>query len=56
MFRRKVTVDPELITQDELMDRADLIVIGTPHERYAKLETAKPVIDIWGVTGTGVRV
>ena len=28
----------------------------TPHERYRALATDKPIVDIWGVTGNGVRV
>ena len=51
-----VTTDPRLISHDELMASADVIVIGAPHERYRALETDKPIIDIWGVTGNGVRV
>ena len=31
-------------------------VIGTPHERYRRLVSDKPVVDIWGITGNGVRV
>jgi UDP-N-acetyl-D-mannosaminuronic acid dehydrogenase len=31
-------------------------VIATPHPDYRRLETDKPVADIWNVLGTGVRV
>ena len=51
-----VTTDPRLVPHDELMVTADVIVIGAPHERYRALATDKPIIDIWGVTGNGVRV
>ena len=51
-----VTTDPRLVPHDDLMDIADVIVIGAPHERYRALATDKPIIDIWGVTGNGVRV
>lgn len=51
-----VTTDRRLIPHDELMDTADVIVIGAPHDRYRALATDKPIIDIWGVTGNGVRV
>ena len=51
-----VTTDPRLIPHDELMVTSDVIVIGAPHERYRALATDKPIIDIWGVTGNGVRV
>ena len=51
-----VTTDPKLVPHDVLMAKADVIVIGAPHERYRALMTDKPIIDIWGVTGNGVRV
>lgn len=51
-----VTVDPDLIAEDELLRCADVVVIGAPHERYRQLVTELPVVDIWGITGNGVRV
>jgi UDP-N-acetyl-D-mannosaminuronic acid dehydrogenase len=51
-----VKVDPRLLPQEEVLERSDLIVIGAPHRRYAELEIAKPVVDIWGIRGGGVRV
>ena len=51
-----VKTDPSLVSQDEVMDRADLLVIGAPHRRYAELSTVKPVVDIWDIRGQGVRV
>jgi UDP-N-acetyl-D-mannosaminuronic acid dehydrogenase len=51
-----VTVDSDLLPLEEVLDRSDLLVIGAPHRRYAELVTDKPVIDVWGVRGEGVRV
>jgi len=51
-----VTVDPNLLPQEEVIARSDLLVIATPHPEYRRLETGKPVADIWNVLGTGVRV
>ena len=51
-----VTTDPSLLSHDEVMQRADIVVIAAPHDRYRSLGTDKPVIDIWGLTGDGVRV
>ncbi len=48
--------DARMVDHDLLMSEADVIVIGAPHERYRSLVTDKPVIDIWGITGNGVRV
>jgi UDP-N-acetyl-D-mannosaminuronic acid dehydrogenase len=40
----------------EVLERADLLVIATPHREYAGLVTGKPVADIWGITGRGMRI
>ncbi|MCW2752170.1 MAG: nucleotide sugar dehydrogenase [Aeromicrobium sp.] len=48
--------DPTFVDQDDLLARADVIVIGAPHTTYRDLETAKPVVDIWNVMGEGVRI
>ncbi|MEU7932517.1 nucleotide sugar dehydrogenase [Micromonospora echinofusca] len=49
-------VDERFVDLDEVLRRADLLVIAAPHEQYARLETDKPIIDMWGLTGQGVRV
>jgi UDP-N-acetyl-D-mannosaminuronic acid dehydrogenase len=51
-----VTVDPDLLPYEEVVTRADLLVIGAPHARYADLRTDKPVVDIWNMLGRGVLV
>jgi len=51
-----VTTDPSLVPEEQLLHRADLLIIGAPHRRYAELATVKPVVDIWGVRGNGVTV
>ena len=55
-----VTTDSALTPESEVLERADLLVIGTPHDRYRRLATqvkpTKPIVDIWGITGNGVRV
>lgn len=33
---------------EEVLERADVIVLGTPHSMYRKLSLKKPVIDVWG--------
>ncbi len=45
----------DLLPLPEVVARADLLVVATPQPEYRDLETDKPVADIWGVTGTGVR-
>ena len=48
--------DNGLISEIELLQKSDLIVIGAPHRRYASLEISKPVIDIWSIRGQGVLI
>ena len=51
-----VRVDPDLLPLDDVMARADLLIVGAPHSAYASLPTDKPVVDIWGLLGDGVRL
>jgi UDP-N-acetyl-D-mannosaminuronic acid dehydrogenase len=44
--------DPGLIPAEEVIRRADILFIGAPHKRYAKLDfLGKPVIDVWNLLG-----
>jgi UDP-N-acetyl-D-mannosaminuronic acid dehydrogenase len=53
-------VDGRFVSDEEVLDRADVVVIGAPHPGYRDLvATAAPdkvVVDIWGITGRGVLV
>jgi UDP-N-acetyl-D-mannosaminuronic acid dehydrogenase len=51
-----VTQDKNLLPEQEVLDRSDLLVIATPHRRYADLVTDKPVADIWNVLRSGVKI
>jgi UDP-N-acetyl-D-mannosaminuronic acid dehydrogenase len=51
-----VTVDRNLLPQQEVIARSDLLIIATPHQDYRHLVTDKPVADLWNVLGTGVQV
>ena len=51
-----VNDDEALIGEAELIDRADLVVIGAPHKRYASMPISKPVIDIWNIRKQGVLI
>jgi UDP-N-acetyl-D-mannosaminuronic acid dehydrogenase len=51
-----VTDDPGLLPLEEVVDRSELLLIGAPHRQYAELTTTVPMIDIWGLTGSGTRV
>jgi UDP-N-acetyl-D-mannosaminuronic acid dehydrogenase len=48
--------DDRFVGLDEVLDRADLLVIASPHGQYRSLPTDRPVVDIWGLTGQGVLV
>ena len=48
---------PGLVTQEELIERSDIIVIATPHKVYKQLDYRdKHVVDIWNVRGKGRRI
>ena len=49
-----VTTDPSLLPLERVLE-ADVLIIATPHEQYASLQTDKPVIDIWNLRGEGAR-
>ncbi len=51
-----VTVDPDLVPQEELLSAADIVVIGAPHQRYATLDINKPVVDVFNIRGQGVLI
>jgi UDP-N-acetyl-D-mannosaminuronic acid dehydrogenase len=51
-----VTVDEGLSPLEQVLDRADLVVIGAPHRAYAELTIRQPVVDIWNLRGDGVVV
>jgi UDP-N-acetyl-D-mannosaminuronic acid dehydrogenase len=48
--------DPRFTPLDEVLQRADLLVIAAPHPEYRDLATDKPVADMWGISGRGMRI
>jgi UDP-N-acetyl-D-mannosaminuronic acid dehydrogenase len=48
--------DERFLPLAEVLQRADLLVIAAPHPQYRDLVTDKPVADMWGITGRGMRV
>jgi UDP-N-acetyl-D-mannosaminuronic acid dehydrogenase len=40
--------DPELTPLAEVLERADLLVVGTPHDAYRGLKARQPIIDVTG--------
>jgi UDP-N-acetyl-D-mannosaminuronic acid dehydrogenase len=49
--------DPQLVPVEEVLDRSDVIIVAAPHRAYRELEfNGRDVVDVWGVTGQGIRV
>lgn len=48
--------DPRLIAESRVIEESDVIVIGTPHTRYATLKLKAPVVDIWNIRKQGVKI
>ena len=48
-----VSVDANLISLEEAIEKSDVLIIGAPHNAYKNLVTTKPVIDIWNLLGNG---
>lgn len=46
--------DDRLLPLEDVLERADLLIIAAPHEEYRGLDTATPVIDVWNARGRGV--
>ncbi len=48
--------DERFTPLEEVLARADLLIVAAPHPEYHDLITDKPVADLWGVTGRGTRI
>jgi UDP-N-acetyl-D-mannosaminuronic acid dehydrogenase len=46
--------DARIISAEDLIERSDIVVIGTPHEQYKQIKIDKPVFDIWNMNSNGV--
>ncbi len=52
-----VNDDPDLLPLDEVLERADLLILCTPHPAYRNIKTGeKPIVDVWNFLGKGGRV
>ncbi|MDE0973627.1 MAG: nucleotide sugar dehydrogenase [Candidatus Nanopelagicales bacterium] len=43
--------DLSFVSQEELLQRCDIVVIGAPHTAYKNLEITQPLFDIWKIVG-----
>ena len=45
-----VTVDPELLPLDEVVERSHILILCAPHKSYKHADLrGKPVVDVWGL-------
>jgi UDP-N-acetyl-D-mannosaminuronic acid dehydrogenase len=51
-----VTVDDSLLPLDEVLSRADVLIIAAPHKQYASLAVTAPIVDIWNLRGNGSAI
>ena len=52
----RVTTDPGLLPLQEVLDRAGILIVATPHPEYRELHVEVPVVDLFNVLGAGVRI
>ena len=49
--------DDRLVPVDQVLEQAEILVLGAPHRAYRKLDVGgRDVVDVWGVTGQGIRL
>jgi UDP-N-acetyl-D-mannosaminuronic acid dehydrogenase len=49
--------DPAFLPMEDVIRRSDVLVVGAPHAAYRGLDiNGAEVVDIWGVTGQGIRL
>ncbi|MGQ0679428.1 MAG: nucleotide sugar dehydrogenase [Actinomycetota bacterium] len=51
-----VSNDPGLVPLEEVLERADLLIVGAPHKIYASIRADVPIVDIWNLFQKGVKV
>jgi UDP-N-acetyl-D-mannosaminuronic acid dehydrogenase len=49
-------VDDTLLPLEDVLKKADILIIATPHDEYKDLATDKPIADVWNLEGAGVLV
>lgn len=48
--------DDTLLPLDAVLEKADILILATPHPEYRDLVTTKPVADVWNLRGQGVVI
>ena len=48
--------DKDLVSQEEILRSADLLIIGAPHSAYQDLVVDVPIVDIWNLRKNGSSI
>jgi UDP-N-acetyl-D-mannosaminuronic acid dehydrogenase len=48
--------DDTLLPLEAVLEKADILIVATPHAEYRGLVTDKPVADVWNMLGNGVVI
>lgn len=51
-----LSTEPNLLPLETVLEKADLLIVATPHPEYKNLKVSKPLADIWNVAGLGSLV
>ena len=51
-----VTSDTSLLPLEQVIEKSDIIIIGSPHQQYKNLKISKPTVDVWNILGNGTLV
>ncbi|MBW9119441.1 nucleotide sugar dehydrogenase [Microbacterium trichothecenolyticum] len=50
------SVDSTLLPLEDVLERADILIVATPHSEYRDIATDKPIADVWNLMGNGVLI
>jgi UDP-N-acetyl-D-mannosaminuronic acid dehydrogenase len=50
--------EPGFVSTEELLERSDVIIVGTPHREYRELRfpPGKVLVDVWNMSGKGLVI
>jgi len=49
--------EPDLLPLEKVVEEAEVLIIGAPHDAYRELDAGdRELVDIWNVTGGGIRL
>ena len=51
-----VTTDASLVSLDEVLEKSDIVIVGSPHKQYKNLKISQPTVDVWNLLGNGTLI